>query len=34
MSNIEVKLDVLNQKASPALYAASLANRPAAWFCW
>ena len=31
-SNIEVKLDVLNQKASPALYAASLANRPAASF--
>lgn len=31
-SNIEVKLDVLNQKASPALYAASLADRPAASF--
>jgi hypothetical protein len=31
-SNIEVKLDVLNQKASPALYAAPLANRPAASF--
>jgi hypothetical protein len=32
MSNIEVKLDVLNQLASPALYAAALANRPAASF--
>ena len=31
-SNIEVKLDVLNQLASPALYAAALANRPAAGF--
>ena len=31
-SNIEVKLDVLNQKASPALYAAPLADRPAASF--
>jgi len=31
-SNIEVKLDVLNQLASPALYAAALANRPAASF--
>jgi hypothetical protein len=31
-SNIEVKLDVLNQKASPALYAAPLASRPAASF--
>ncbi len=32
MSNIEVKLDVLNQKATPALYAAPLASRPAAGF--
>ena len=31
-SNIEVKLDVLNQKASPALYAAPLADRPVASF--
>jgi hypothetical protein len=31
-SNIEVKLDVLNQKASPALYAAALVNRPTAGF--
>jgi trimeric autotransporter adhesin len=31
-SNIEVKLDVLNQKGSPALFADSLASRPAASF--
>ena len=31
-SNIEVKLDVLNQLATPAMYAAALANRPAAGF--
>jgi hypothetical protein len=31
-SNIEVKLDVLNQKGSPALFASSLATRPAASF--
>ena len=31
-SNIEVKLDVLNQKASPALYSAALSDRPAASF--
>jgi len=31
-SNIEIKLDVLNQKGSPALFASSLATRPAASF--
>jgi hypothetical protein len=31
-SNIEVKLDVLNQKGSPALFADSLASRPGASF--